>query len=254
MVRFTLMGRCGLRFHSRRFERAVAAPASTPTQREARRKLAKQVGKCWGNGSRAGHPAHWRACQGLAPRLASSRQLTAPMRRKITLATLRQFMQELGVAARSPGKVYFAGGATALLLGFRDQTIDVDLKLDPEPKGAFGAIARLKEQLNLNVKLASPDDFIPRVEAWRERSQHIVTCGAVEFFHFDFALQMLAKLERGHAQDLEDAASFLRGGYVMPDQLQKCFAEIEPRLIRYPALDAEAFRKKVEAFLNLHEP
>ena len=70
-------------------------------------------------------------------------------------------MQELAKAAKSPGKVYFTGGATALLLGFREQTIDIDLKLDPEPKGAFEAIAVLKDQLNLNVELASPDDFIP---------------------------------------------------------------------------------------------
>ena len=54
------------------------------------------------------------------------------MRRKVTIATLKQFMQDLGAAARSPGKVYFTGGATALLLGFREQTIDVDLKLDPQ--------------------------------------------------------------------------------------------------------------------------
>ncbi len=39
-------------------------------------------------------------------------------------------MQELAGAARGPGKVYFTGGATALLLGFREQTIDIDLKLE----------------------------------------------------------------------------------------------------------------------------
>ena len=48
-------------------------------------------------------------------------------------------MQELAAAARSPGNVYFTGGATALLLGFRDQTIDIDLKLDPERCGVAGS-------------------------------------------------------------------------------------------------------------------
>jgi hypothetical protein len=111
------------------------------------------------------------------------------MRRKVTVAGLREFMQELARAARSPGKVYFTGGATALLLGFREQTIDIDLKLDPEPEGAFEAIAALKNRLNLNVELASPDDFIPRAGDWRDRSRHIATIGAVEFFHYDFSLQ-----------------------------------------------------------------
>lgn len=46
------------------------------------------------------------------------------MRRNVTPAKLSQFMRELAAAARGPGKVYLTGGATALLLGFREQTID----------------------------------------------------------------------------------------------------------------------------------
>ena len=175
------------------------------------------------------------------------------MRRKVTIATLKQFMQELAGAARSPGKVYFTGGATALLLGFREQTIDIDLKLDPEPEGAFEAIAVLKDRLNLNVELASPADFIPPAEDWRERSRYIDSFGVVQFFHYDFSLQALAKLERGHAQDLQDVASFVRGGYVTQEELKSRFAQIEPKLLRYPALDPQQFKKKVEDFL-LHFP
>src|SRR5437764_11331707 len=104
------------------------------------------------------------------------------MRQPVTLDTLNRFMEELAAASRSPGKVYFTGGATALLLGFRDQTIDIDLKLDPEPEGAFEAIATLKNRLNVNVELASPDDFIPRTADWRECSRFIDSIGGVEFF------------------------------------------------------------------------
>ena len=159
-------------------------------------------------------------------------------------------MNELAERARSRGNVYFTGGATALLLGFREQTIDIDLKLDPEPRGVFEAIADLKERLNVNVELAAPDDFIPNIPEWRERSQHIASLGQLQFFHYDFALQALAKLERGHAQDLEDVSRFLRGGHVSPAELQKYFADIQPRLLRYPAVDAAAFKKKVEDFLS----
>src|SRR6266481_4343217 len=120
------------------------------------------------------------------------------MRRKVTVETLKQFMQELAAASRSPGNVYFTGGATALLLGFREQTIDVDIKLDPEPEGAFEAIALLKNRLDLNVELASPDDFIPPAADWKERSRQIASIGKVQFFHYDFSLQALSKLERGH--------------------------------------------------------
>src|SRR2546421_3569130 len=106
------------------------------------------------------------------------------MRRKVTVQSLKQFMEELAAAARTPGKVYFTGGATALLLGFREQTIDIDLKLDPEPEGAFEAIAALKNRLDLNVELASPEDFIPATADWRERSRLIASIGRLEFFHY----------------------------------------------------------------------
>jgi len=71
------------------------------------------------------------------------------MRRKVTIEVLKEFMEELAIAAQSPGKVYFTGGATALLLGFRGADHDIDIKLDPEPKGVFEAIARLKNSLDL---------------------------------------------------------------------------------------------------------
>jgi hypothetical protein len=76
----------------------------------------------------------------------------------------------------------------------------------------------------------------------------------VEFSHYDFSLQALAKLERGHAQDLEDVASFLHGGYVTAQTLRSRFAQIEPGLLRYPAVDPHHFRQKVEDFLNRLRP
>ena len=172
------------------------------------------------------------------------------MRQRVTVETLRQFMREFAAAARTPGKVYFTGGATALLLGFREQTIDIDLKMDPEPEGAFEAIALLKNRLDLNVELASPDDFIPPATDWRERSKHIATLGSVEFFHYDWSLQALAKLERGHAQDLEDVRMFVQKGFLTAKELERRFEEIEPRLLRYPAIDPQEFRKKVAEFVR----
>jgi hypothetical protein len=176
------------------------------------------------------------------------------MRQKVTVATLKQFMQELAAETRSPGKVYLTGGATALLLGFRDQTIDIDLKLDPEPEGAFEAIAALKNRLDLNVELASPEDFIPRAADWRERSRLIATIGRVEFFHYDFSLQALAKLERGHVQDLNDVMRLVRGGFVTVAELQARFAQIEPGLLRYPAIDPRQFKRKLDQFLTQFPP
>ena len=63
-------------------------------------------------------------------------------------------------------------------------------------------------------------------------------------------MQALAKLERGHAQDLQDVTSLLRGGYVSVDGLRNRFALIESGLVRYPAIDPPQFKRKVEGFLQ----
>jgi len=172
------------------------------------------------------------------------------MRRKVTVETLKKFMEELAGAARSPGKVYFTGGATALLLGFREQTIDVDIKLDPEPEGVFEAIAQLKNRLDLNVELASPDDFIPATPDWRERSPLIASMGKVQYFHYDLTLQALSKLERGHQKDLEDVRSLVRNGHVTREEIGRKFKEIESQFVRYPVIDTRRFRDNVENFLK----
>jgi len=71
------------------------------------------------------------------------------------------------------------------------------------PKERLKAIAVLKNELNLNVELASPDNFIPAAPDWRERSQHIATIGRLQFFHYDFSLQALAKLDEAMRKTLK---------------------------------------------------
>lgn len=60
-------------------------------------------------------------------------------------------MAALGNSVKGTGHVYLTGGATALLHGWRDTTIDVDLKANPEPAGFFEAIASLKDSLDVNI-------------------------------------------------------------------------------------------------------
>jgi hypothetical protein len=166
------------------------------------------------------------------------------------VAKLQRFMEGLGREARGPGRVYLVGGATALLHGWRTTTVDADLKLDPEPPGIFEAIHRLKDELDMKVELAAPDDFIPAVPGWRERSPFIARHGQVDFFHYDLLTQALAKIERGHTQDLADVRAMMARGLVERDRLRQAFAEIEAELIRYPAIDAGALRRQIEAFLD----
>lgn len=172
------------------------------------------------------------------------------MRTKVTPPKLRGFMEELARSASSEGSVYFTGGATALMFGMREQTIDVDIKLDPEPRGIFEALAELKNTLDINIELASPSDFLPVPPDWREQSPFIARHGQLTFYHFDLRAQVLSKIERGHGQDWDDARGFMAHGQITPEQLWSCFTAIKPNLLRYPALDPAGFERKVKEFLG----
>lgn len=101
------------------------------------------------------------------------------------------------IKSKGPGKVYLTGGASAVLFGWRNNTVDADLKLEPEPPGIFEAIRDLKDKLDMNIELASPDQFIPPLPGWEERSRHIADYNRVQFYHFDFYAQALSKIEGG---------------------------------------------------------
>jgi hypothetical protein len=165
---------------------------------------------------------------------------------------LFDFMAALGKRVTGPGRIYLTGGATALLHHWRETTIDVDLKPDPEPAGLFEALAALKTELDLNVELAGPDQFIPALPGWPDRSIFISRQGPLEFFHYDPYAQVLSKLLRGHERDWRDVHAFVRDGLVHKAPLLKLFTQIEPQLIRYPAIDPASFRATVVAFC--HEP
>jgi hypothetical protein len=160
------------------------------------------------------------------------------------------FMLALGNRVHGSGRIYFTGGATAVLHGWRTMTIDIDLKPDPEPPGLFEALALLKDELDINVELAAPDQFIPVLPDWRERSLFIARHGVIEFFHYDPYSQALSKLQRRHDRDLVDVRSLRQRGLIRADRMRELFALIEPQLIRYPAIDPASFRAAVMEFCD----
>ena len=170
------------------------------------------------------------------------------MRELATPETIERFLRALGRAASSPSRIYLTGGATAILLGFRASTVDIDLKLIPDSDEILRAIPRLKDELRVNVELAAPDQFIPPLPGWQERSRFIRQEGPLSLYHYDFYAQALAKLQRGHEKDLADARAFVEAGLVEPGRLRELFEAIEPDLYRYPAIDPRAFRRSVEQF------
>ncbi len=173
------------------------------------------------------------------------------MREGVTEPRLRTFMRAIAAETREPGRIYFTGGACAVLQHWREGTLDINITIIPESDRILRTISDLKERLHVNVELASPAGFVPPLPGWETRSPFIALEGPISFHHYDFYSQALSKLERGHRKDLLDVGAMIRDGLVDPDRLRALFAEVEDLLYRYPAVDPRSLRAAVERLPRL---
>ncbi|MEA2170056.1 MAG: hypothetical protein QOF76_3356 [Solirubrobacteraceae bacterium] len=157
-------------------------------------------------------------------------------------------MRALGRVASEPARIYLVGGATAVIEGWRDTTVDVDLRIEPDHE-LLRHLPALKDRLDVNIELASPADFLPELPNWRERSRFLFREGPIDVFHYDMYSQVLAKLERGFAQDLADVDAMIASANVDPAALADLFVAIEPDLYRFPAVEPDVLRAAVLARL-----
>lgn len=172
------------------------------------------------------------------------------MRQAVTAERIRQLLDRFGKVKGVKGRIYLNGGATAVSLGWRESTIDVDLRLEAGVEAVLRQTPALKEELKMNIELASPLDFIPALPGWEERSIFIERIGEIDFYQLDLYSQLLAKIERGHSQDQIDIREMLGRGLVNAKFALQLFEQIESELYRFPAVDAKSFREKVIATLN----
>lgn len=131
-------------------------------------------------------------------------------------------------------------------------TVDVDIKGEPEPDGFFESIAKLKDRLGINIELAAPDQFIPGLPGWKQRSPFIGRYGKLDFFHYDLYSQALAKLERGHPRDATDVNAMHCNGLIESKRLKELFEEIRHELIRFPSIEENAFADAVAEWCASH--
>ncbi len=155
-------------------------------------------------------------------------------------------MERFGDTARDPVQVLLTGGASAVLRGMRESTLDIDLVFVPDTGDCYRALVIVRDALGLNVELASADHFVPRLPGADDRCEFIATVGATTFRHADPYGLALAKLERGHAQDAVDVNGLVSGGLVDPVRLSALLSSVESEFMRYPTVDVVALRQRVE--------
>ncbi len=169
------------------------------------------------------------------------------MRESADADRIRRLARELGRAVPRGTRMYLTGGATAVLEGWRDSTVDIDVRFEPDSDAALSRIAEIKERLSVNVELASPLDFLPPLADWQDRSRFRFREGNLEVFDFDPYSQALSKLERGFELDMEDVKNMVSDGQVEPTKLLELFEGAEPELFRFPTVDPASLRTAVES-------
>lgn len=171
------------------------------------------------------------------------------MRDNSDLQRIEKFISNVGKLVKVPVEIYFSGGATAVMFGIREMTIDVDIRFEPDEMQMYKTIQTLKEKLNMNIELASPMDFIPTLPKWKERSIFIAQENKVKFFHCDLYSQIISKVQRGWKQDLSDAKVFLKQAGDS-SLLKKLFVEAKPDFIKYPTVNVKKLEKKLLHFID----
>jgi hypothetical protein len=86
-----------------------------------------------------------------------------------------------------------------------------------------------------------------------DRSVYIGKQGKILFYHYDFTAQALSKLSRGFERDMSDVQAMYKQKLFSLKELRDCFEAIVPELIRYPALDPNTLRVKVDSFIARFE-
>lgn len=173
------------------------------------------------------------------------------MRKPLNKQSLELALSTMASRSQGEGAIFLTGGACAVYKGWREATLDIDIKIDPEPLKIYEAIQYAKRHCQVNIELASPADFIPELNGWRERSVWIKRYGSIDVFHYDFISQALSKIERHNDQDLQDVFNLMSHQGVSEEELMKSFNQIRSQLIKYPRLEEELFEQKIMRTIEL---
>ena len=141
-------------------------------------------------------------------------------RRVATRAEIAAFLRELGRRFKGSGSLFLDGGSMLVYQGYRIELTSGD---DGEFIQALRATQRL---ITLNVEAASPADFIPLPQGWRERSTFLTREGGLTIYAFDPLSTALAKIERSQQRDSDDVLALCQTKALSVDEIIAGFENI----------------------------
>ncbi|MBV9020944.1 MAG: hypothetical protein JOZ71_09555 [Ktedonobacteraceae bacterium] len=177
------------------------------------------------------------------------------MRPSADKASIESFLTRLGQTFHKPGRLYMVGGAALVHLGIRPGfTQDIDIQVGgPNEGDLIVAIQRLILQLQINIKFASPGDFIPLPTQWETNAHYVGRYGTIDVFYFDFYSIALSKIERGSNRDIADVKLLIQKEIITLNELDAAYQEVYAQLGqgRYPQIIPERFAEHYIAIRQL---
>ena len=167
------------------------------------------------------------------------------MRHLATIEHIFKFFTEFSKGIKEPAQVYITGGASSIIKGWRQSSLDIDFIFSPELDDFYRAIPKLKDELKLNLEISTPYHFIPELPGWKDRSEYIITEGRVTFYHFDFYSQALSKIERNHPNDSIDVNGMIEMGLIQKSRLLGMFEDVKDRFFKYPNINVNQLESKL---------
>lgn len=174
------------------------------------------------------------------------------MRPSVDKSTIEQFLRTFGQNYRKAGRLYLAGGAALVHAGIRSGvTLDIDVQV--VSGDMLQVIDQMKQKLNINIKIASPKDFMPVPNQWEAMSQYVGRYGQTEVFYFDFYSIALSKIDRANTRDLQDVQLLVQRGIITLHELDIAFQDVLAQAqtsqgrARYPRFDPNVFAARYQA-------
>ncbi len=152
------------------------------------------------------------------------------MRQRTDQARLTRFLNALGGRMRRPVRLYLVGGSVLIDLGFRESTLDIDYVADADDPAVLAeleqAVRALKDELDVNVELASPADFLPIPPSVLGRSRFVGQYGQLSVYYYHLPSLVIAKAARGLEQDMADAEWLISSGEVAWSDIEATWHEV----------------------------
>ncbi len=174
-----------------------------------------------------------------------SQEYEMSMRPNVDKKAIESFLQQLGRTFRKQGRLYLVGGAALVHAGIRSGfTQDIDIQVgETNEDDLIITLQQLAKQMQINIKFASPSDFIPVPSQWEMNTRYVGRYGSIDVFYFDFYSIALSKIERGSANDINDVMLLVQQGIIELEELDNAYNEVLPRVGKRPynRLDPQKF-------------